>query len=295
VRESNRQYSYYWVAPALSLYMALFVIPLVIGLYSSLTDWTMGREGINFIGLENFTRIFTDAELLHALSNTFMYTLVVVIFKNLLGLTLAVILSTSLLSGRTFINDIFRTLFYLPAIISTIVLGVVFTRILHPLGLLNKGLITLGLGFLTNDWLINTRVVMFSIAGVSIWQWTGYHMAIYYAGLQSISHEYYEAATIDGANAFQRLRGVTIPLLAPTINISVMLSLIGGLRGFSEVYVLTNGGPGHASEVLTTEVFRKFGEGRWGLGTALNAVLLLLVVVICVPLLRQMRRYEVDL
>jgi raffinose/stachyose/melibiose transport system permease protein len=277
MREGNRLYSYFWVAPSLLLYVVLFVIPLFIGFYSAMTNWTMGREITAFIGLENFRHIFSDPELLNAVRNTFLYTVVVVVFKNLFGFVLAIILSTPL-SGKMRVNNLFRTLFYMPVVISTIVLGVVFTRILHPLGLLNDCLKSIGLGFLAQNWLINTRIVMLSIAGVSVWQWTGYHMVIYLAGIQGIAPDYLEAATIDGASTLQRLRKVTIPLLG----------------GFSEVYVLTNGGPGHASQVLTTEVLAKFAEGRWGLGTALNTVLFLLVAVICIPLLRQMRRQEVE-
>ena len=293
MREGNRLYSYIWVAPCLLLYVIFFAIPLFIGFYSAMTNWTMGREVTAFVGLENFRHIFSDPELLNAVRNTFLYTVVVVIFKNLFGFVLAIILSTPL-SRKRRVNNLFRTLFYIPAVMSTIVLGVVFTRILHPLGLLNACLKSIGLGFLAQNWLINTRVVMLSIAGVSVWQWTGYHMVIYLAGIQGIAPDYLEAATIDGASTLQRLRKVTIPLLAATINMNVILSLIGGLRGFSEVYVLTNGGPCHASQVLTTEVLSKFAEGRWGLGTALNAVLFLLVAVICIPLLRQMRRQEVE-
>lgn len=293
MREGNRLYSYFWVIPCLLLYIVFFVIPLFIGFYSAMTNWTMGRQIVTFVGLENFRHIFSDPELLNAVRNTFLYTVVVVIFKNLFGFVLAIVLSTPL-SGKMRVNNLFRTLFYIPAVMSTIVLGVVFTRILHPLGLLNACLKAIGLGILAQNWLINTHIVMLSIAGVSVWQWTGYHMVIYLAGIQGIAPDYLEAATIDGASTFQRLRKITVPLLAATINMNVILSLIGGLRGFSEVYVLTNGGPGHASQVLTTEVLSKFAEGRWGLGTALNAVLFLLVAIICIPLLKQMRRQEVE-
>ena len=293
MREGDKLYTYSWVVPALLLYVALFALPLFVGFYSAMTNWTMGREVTAFVGLENFRQILSDPELLNAVRNTFLYTVVVVVFKNLFGFILAIILSTPL-SRKMRLNNLFRTLFYVPVVISTIVLGVVFTRILHPLGLLNDGLKALGLGFLAQNWLINTRIVMLSIAAVSVWQWTGYHMVIYLAGIQGIAPDYMEAATIDGATTLQRLRKVTIPLLAATITMNVILSLIGGLRGFSEVYVLTNGGPGHASQVLTTEVLSKFAEGRWGMGTALNAVLFLLVAVICIPLLRQMRRQEVE-
>src|SRR5690606_327486 len=114
------------------------------------------------------------------------------------------------------------------------------------------------------------------------------------AGLQGISSEFYEAAKIDGANAWQRLRHITLPLMAASININVILSLIGGIRVFSEVYALTNGGPGNASQVLATYILVLFGEGRWGLGTALNTVLFLFVAIVSIPLLHKMRKQEVE-
>ena len=119
-------------------------------------------------------------------------------------------------------------------------------------------------------------------------------MTIYLAGIQGIDETFYEAARIDGATFLQELRYVMIPLLRSSININVIFSLIGGIKVFSEVFVLTNGGPGSASQVLATEVFKKFGEGNWGLGTALNTVLLIFVTIICVPLLVVMRKQEVE-
>jgi len=293
MKKADKLYSIAWAMPALALYAILFIFPLIAGLYSSMTDWTMGKAEARFIGLGNFAFILNDPELLGSIRNTFLYTIIVVVFKNLLGFFLAVAVNIDI-GRRVKVNDFFRTVFYLPAVLSTIVIGVVFTRILHPDGLLNNVLSSVGLSSLASDWLVNTKIVMISIAGVSVWQWVGYHMAIYLAGMQGISHDYYEAAMIDGASSSKRLAKITVPLLMPTITINVILSLIGGLKGFSEVYALTGGGPGHASQVLTTEVLAKFGEGRWGLGTALNTLLLALVAVICVPLLTQMRKQEVE-
>lgn len=289
VKQESKLYSYHLVFPALTVYTLLFIVPMVIGLYFSLTDWRVGKEVINFIGLENFKFIFHDGELRQAVINTVIYSVVVVIFKNGLGLLLALAVNVKM-RGR----NLLRGIYYLPAVISAIVIGLVFTRILHPEGTLNTFLSMIGLGVLAQDWLIDPHIIMTVIAGVSVWQWTGYHMAIYLAGLQSIPSDCYEAAAIDGVTAVQRFRYITLPLLAPSININVMLSLIGGIRGFSEVYALTGGGPGNISQVLTTEVLKRFGEGSWGLGTALNTVLLVTVGLICIPLLRKMRQLEVE-
>ncbi len=227
--------------------------------------------------------------MLLAIKNTIIYAVIVVIFKNLLGILLAVILNRALKT-----KNILRAIFFIPSIVSTIVIGLVFLPILHPDGLINAFLSSVGLGSLTQYWLSDAKIVIFTIAAVSIWQWAGYHMVIYLAGLQAISSDYYEAAKIDGANDFKQFIHITIPLLAASININVILSLIGGLRVFSEVYALTNGGPGNASQVLSTMILVLFGEGRWGLGTALNTVLFIFVAIVAIPLLHRMRKQEVE-
>ena len=119
-------------------------------------------------------------------------------------------------------------------------------------------------------------------------------MVVYLAGLQAVPASYYEAAKIDGASALQRFTNITFPMLAPAFNINMLLSLIGGLKVFSEPYALTNGGPGNASQVIALEVFSKFGRGQWGLGTALNVTLAVFVSIICIPVLYNMRKREVE-
>lgn len=286
---NDKLYSYKLILPALVVYVVLFIFPVIIGSWYSLTDWTMGKDTIEFIGFDNFIHIFNDSELILSIKNTFKYAVIVVIFKNLLGLMLALAVNVKVIG-----NNIFRAIFYMPSVLSSIVIGLVFTRVLHPTGFLNSFLIEIGLGFLKQNWLANIKIVIYSLAAVSIWQWSGYHMAIYLAGLQGISSDYYDAAEIDGANMVQKFKHITLPMLASSININTILSMIGGLRVFSEVYALTNGGPGNASQVLTTEVLKMFGNGSWGLGTAMNTVLLIIVSIFCIPLLYKMRQLEVE-
>lgn len=289
MRNGIKTYSYWLVIPALLVYGVFFIFPMLSGFYYSFTDWSPLKGTISFNGWENFKYIFQNDVTRLAIKNTLVYAVVVVVFKNLLGLLLAIALNTGLKT-----RNLLRGIFYAPAIVSTIVIGLVFIPILHPTGLLNRTLEGIGLGALTQYWLVDPKIVMLTIAGVSIWQWAGYHMAIYLAGLQGIPGELYEAAKIDGANAFQRFRHITIPLMAASININVILSLIGGIRVFSEVYALTNGGPGNASQVLATYILVLFGEGRWGLGTAMNTVLFLFVAIVAIPLLYRMRKQEVE-
>lgn len=282
-------YSYWLIVPALLIFGIFFVFPSVYGVYYSFTDWTIGKDSISFVGLKNYLSILESSELKLAIYNTFLYAIVVVIGKNVNGLLLALAVNTDLK-----LKGYFRVIFFLPCVISTIIIGLVFVPILHPNGILNEFLGKIGLGFLQQSWLVDRKIVMFSIAAVSIWQWTGYHMVVYLAGLQGISTSYYDAAKIDGASALQRFRYITFPMLAPAFNINMLLSMIGGLKVFSEPYALTNGGPGNASQVIALEVFSKFGRGQWGLGTALNVTLTIFVSIICVPVLYNMRKREVE-
>ncbi|GGF94825.1 sugar ABC transporter permease [Paenibacillus albidus] len=286
---SKKLYSYYLIWPALIIYSVFFVFPALTGLYYSFTDWRLDRETIKFIGWDNFERIFTDKTLLLAIKNTCIFAVVTVLGKNILGIALAVGLNMRLKS-----KNILRAIFYSPSILSVLVISIVFTPMLRSEGTINKLLDTVGLHSLSQAWLTDPSIVIWTVAAVSIWQHTGFQMAIYLAGLQSISKEYYEAATIDGAGSWKSFTAITLPLLLPAININLMLTLIGGLKVFSEVFVLTGGGPGNASQVVGTIILRSFGEGSWGLGTAVNTLLFAAVTIIAIPLLIFMRRKEVS-
>lgn len=281
-------YAYYLIWPALLIYALFFVLPAIIGFYYSFTDWRLDRVSITFTGWENFRKIFSDDTLLLAMKNTLIFAVVTVVGKNVLGIALAVALNMKLKS-----RNVLRAIFYSPSILSVLVISIIFTPILRTEGMVNRFFEMLGLGTLSQAWLTDPSIVILTIAAVAIWQHTGFQMAIYLAGLQSISKEYYEAATIDGAGSWKSFVNITLPLLLPAININLMLTLIGGLKVFSEVYVLTGGGPGNASQVVGTIILRAFGEGNWGLGTAVNTLLFLIVTLISIPLLIFMRRKEV--
>lgn len=285
---SKRLYSYYLVWPALLIYTLFFVLPAVIGLFYSFTDWRLDRDSVHFNGWDNFKTIFTDDTLLLALKNTVIFAVVTVIGKNVIGILLAVALNMKLKT-----RNWLRAIFYSPSILSIMVISIVFTPMLRADGNINRIFDAVGLHSLNQAWLTDPAIVMFTISAVSIWQTAGFQMAIYLAGLQSISKEYYEAATIDGAGRWKSFLNITLPLLLPAININVMLTLIGGLKVFSEVFVLTGGGPGNASQVVGTIILRSFGEGSWGLGTAVNTLLFAFVTLISIPLLLYMRRKEV--
>lgn len=288
MKRAKNLYSYYMVFPALLIYSIFFVIPAIAAFYYSFTDWRLDRIDLKFIGWDNFEKIFSDKTLILALKNTAIFAVVTVAGKNIIGLLLAVALNMRLKT-----KNLLRAIFYSPSILSILVISILFTPMLRTEGTINHVLEAVGLHSLSQAWLTNPSLVIWTIAIVSIWQSAGFQMAIYLAGLQSISQEYYEAAKIDGASSWKSFFKITLPLLLPAININLMLTLIGGLKVFSEVYVMTGGGPGNASQVVGTIILRSFGEGNWGLGTAVNTLLFVVVTIIAIPLLIFMRRKEV--
>ncbi len=285
-----RRRTYYtptFLIPASLVYFVFFMVPVLIGFILAFTDWNAFSKDINFVWLKNFKEAFNHRVIKVAIKNTIIFALITTIGKNVMGLFLSVIF-TNKLKFRNYA----RTVFYLPSILSSVAIGLMFTSILHPSGLLNTMLNFLHLGFLTHDWLVEPGLGIVSIAFVEIWQWSGYHMAIYIAGLQVIPTEFYEAAKIDGAGWFNRLFRITIPLLMPAFSTNIVLSLIGGLKVFGPVYVLTGGGPGYSTQVMSTFVFKAFGEGSWALGTAANMILFMVIALIAMTLLKYLRKQE---
>lgn len=286
---AERTYSPLFVLPAFSIYFIFFMIPVISGFGYSFTNWNQYLTEIEYVGLDNFRQIFTDRISTLALKNTLIFATATTVGKNVMGLGLALILNTRL-KGKT----MWRAIYFSPAILSTIIVGLVFSAILHPKGLLNDVLRFFGLDFLTRSWLTDKNIVMYTVSAVEVWMYAGFHMAIYLAGLQSIPYELIEAAKIDGISGWQQFRYITFPLVIPSFNINLIMALIGGFKVFDIIYVLTNGGPGFSSQVVSTMVYRAFGEGRWGYGTALNMILFTIISIIALTILNYLRKKEVE-
>ena len=271
------RYPFYFVLGALGLYLVFVIIPGISGILYSFTDWSGYTTKLNFIGLENFKTIFSANEnYLLFIKNTFIFTIVTIILKTVLGLALALILT----EGVKRFAYLYRMLIYLPVVLPALAVALIFRSILNPAtGLLNTILRGVGLGMLAQKWLVNPHVALFSVIGVDTWQGVGYIMVILIAGLQAIPREYYEAADVDGASFWAKLFWITLPLMMPAMIIVTVLNLLYALRVFDIVYALTNGGPGYATDVIFTAVFKAFSLGQWGLGTAFSS---LLYVFMCV-------------
>lgn len=287
----RQSYPYWFLLPAFAIFALMFLVPTGTGIYYSFTDWNINTEKINFVGLQNYRELFTDKKLVAALSHTLVYAFSVTLLRNAIGLGLALLLNT-----KVKFRGLFRTVFFLPYMISPIIIGYLFTAIYHPAnGLLNGALRLVGLKFMAVDWLNDPRYALLSTIFVDVWRTAGFSMVIYLAGLQMIPAELFESASLDGARYPQTFRYITFPLIAPSLTINLTLSLIGTMKVFVMILVLTNGGPGYATEVINTYVMTSFSLGLYGQGTAANMLLTLLIVLIGFPVLVLLRKREVAL
>jgi ABC-type sugar transport systems, permease components len=287
----RNDYPYAFLIPALAIFGLLFLAPTLTGLYYSLTDWNINTRAIHFVGLQNFRDLFADRKLDAAFWHTMVYSVSVTILRNAVGLALALVLNESIK-----FRDFFRTIFFLPYVISPLVIGYLFTAIYHPgHGLINVALRASGLSFLAGDWLNDPHLALFSTVMVDVWRTSGFAMVIYLAGLQAIPTELYESADLDGSRYWNTFGKIVFPLIAPSLTINLVLSLIGTMKVFVMILVLTNGGPGYATEVLNTYIMSAFSLGLYGFGTAANILLIAVIMLVCFPVLVFLRKREVAL
>ena len=288
----NHMYPTYFALGALLLYTVLYVLPSVMGLGYSFTDWSEYSREIHYVGLDNFKTVFSsNYNYMRILLNTLRFTVVTTVAKNVLGLMLAV-----LLTKRVRLLNFHRAVMYMPCVLSALIVGMIFKSIMDPkVGLLNTVLRGIGLDGLAQKWIYDSKLAFPSVMAVDIWKGMGYIMTILIAGIMSISPVYYEAAAIDGANAWQGFRHITLPMLVPTLTVTTVLNVIYGLKVFDTVYSLTNGGPGFATEVLYTGVYKEFSKGRYAVGTTLSTIMTLVMLVVGYFMIKHMVKGGGDL
>ena len=289
--KKKTNYSLWYCGPVLVLYTVFFLFPTVLGLMMAFTDWSIyDLFGFKFNGLENFSYILKSKLFPQILRNTFYYAIVTVILKNLLGFLLAILLDNSLRATK-----IYRSVFFMPAILSSMVVCLIFCAIYNPQnGILNEFLRMVGLEKFTHEWLFDTGTAMNSVCAIEIWQWSGFHMTIYLAALQGIDKSYLEAAAIDGASGWQQLIKIKIPLMIGSVGINIVLSIVGGLKVFDKIYATTNGGPNDATQVFSMYIYKTFGQGLLGLSSAYNLIFTLLVTILSFAVLKFFQRKEVE-
>lgn len=274
VRKIGSNLHRFMAVPAALLFAVFFLYPLCRGIGISFTDYN-GISAPEFVGLKNFISFFSDERALKDILNTLQFGLASAVLLNVFGLVYALVLD-----GNTAIKRISRTVVYVPAVISSLIMGYVWLMILSPqtgtLYKLLEGLNALGL---YKDYLGNMDAAMWAIIAVNVWQWVGGPMIIYLAGLQSIPVELYEASRMDGANYFKNLWNVTLPLLIPSVRINVITNIIGSLAVFDVIAALTDGGPGYATESLSMFIYRNTYGGSTGYATAVAVIMFFIILI----------------
>lgn len=281
-----------FLLPAAAIYSLFAIYPSISGLYYSLTNWDGISPSYRIVGLDNFRNIFQDKLFYRALENSFVFALIVVVFKNGLALFFAI-----LLDKKMKLTGFFRSTFFVPAVLSAIVVAYTWVTIFNPVfGSWQIVFEALGMpGIAKLDLLGSAGTALYTVAFVSVWQNMGYAMVIYLAGLQTIPAELYESAEIDGAGRWKKFQHVTFPLVFPAITINLILSSINALKEFDLVYILTGGGPFDSSQVIGTAIYKiAFETNRFGYGIAMSLVLFLIIATISLGQLWYLKRREVD-
>lgn len=286
----NSSYPLWLVIPSLLLYTLFSTVPLVMSLYFSFTDWNIMRlnEPV-FRGLSNYIEVLSDSIFTKSIFNTLLYAGGTSVLKALFGLILALALVKS-----NPVNNALRTLYYIPCVLSTTVIGVLFKAILSTDGLLNNFFNTIGLESLALPWLGSYGTAMFAIIILDSWMWAGFNMFILISGLQAIPTDYYEYGALEGVNKIQEFFYITLPLLVPSFTVIMTLNVTGGLKVFEIVYVLTGGGPGFDTQVISTYTYRAFSSGLLGESSASSIILCVIVVVLTFIINKLVRDKEVD-
>jgi raffinose/stachyose/melibiose transport system permease protein len=279
-----------FLSPALIIYLLFVIYPITQGIRYSGYSWNGLRSLTDWVGLGNFRKIFADPVFIGAMKHNGIILLLSLVLQLPFALFLAVLLNQRL-RGRAFL----RMMFFAPYVVSEVVTAVVWRQLLRPGGFVDHTLAAVGAERLTQEWLANPKIVIYSVFFVVSWKYFGFHMVLMLAGLQQIPIELREAAAIDGASFRQTFWHVTLPLLGPTIRVSVFLSIIGSLQLFDLIWVLTGGGPVNASNTMATYMIDwGFRRMQIGYASAVSVIVFAISLVVALAYQRWVLRRDVE-
>jgi raffinose/stachyose/melibiose transport system permease protein len=273
---------YLFLLPAI-LMMGIFVyLPIVQNFYFSLFRWSAMNPNWKFIGLGNYVRIFSDPIIVTSLKNNMFYAVISVLFQVFIALVLAFLLESKIIRPR--MSSVFRNILFLPSVLAISVVGLTWTLMYRPdTGLINQFLRAVGLNSLTHTWLGEEGTSIFAVIGVSQWQWVGYCMILFIVAIQAIPDELFESARIDGATAWKQFVHIAVPMVRETILVITTITVIGGFKVFDIVYVMTGGGPNHASDVLGNYLYRVgFRNDEMGYASAIATLLFVITFALTI-------------
>jgi len=281
--------AYLYILPAFILFSVYVAYPIIYNVYLSLLKWDGISSDQIFIGLKNYLSFFNDKYFFLSIRNVFYWLLLTTSIQMSLGLILA-----NSLWKQIFGRNTIKAIAFAPCMIMPVIIGVVFGHIFETFdGILNQSLRSIGLAKIALSWLADPSIAIFTLIAINIWQWTGFSMVMYLAGMTNIPTELYEAAHIDGASSTRRFFSLTVPLLRNTHLSLIVLHIIGTLRTFDLVWIISRGGPAHTTEVIATYLFRvAFFENRMGYAGALSVFLLFLAMTLTIVQIRLYTRRD---
>jgi raffinose/stachyose/melibiose transport system permease protein len=273
-------------SPAVIVFLAMFMIPMVLAFVLSLTNWNGYSLSFEFVGFDNYVHAFRNHRVFDAGAFTFVVALIGTLLCNAIGLALA-----SLISGTGALNTMARTVFFYPYIISALIIGFLWSALLSPQGVVNNILVQLGMSpvpFLSDPQFAKATLI-FTI----VWSTFGFNMILYIAGLKSVPAEYYEAAVVDGATKWLQFRHITLPLLAPVITVNLVLTIVGLLKVYDIALALTDGGPAGSTQTVVYQILKdSFANAKLGFGSAQSVILLIVTAVIALAVTLSRRGAE---
>lgn len=278
---------WWFVVPAIVFYSFITIVPSIRGVIAAFTDWDGFSSEQTWVGWANFAAILNDPVAKDAVLHTVLIAICVTVVQNVLGLLLALGVSSRIKSKR-----VLRVVFFAPAVVTPLITAYVWKFMYAPNGAIAAALQAMG-GDITISWLGDYRLALWSVMIVIVWQFAGYSMVIFLAGLESIPSEIVEAAAVDGAGAVRTFWSVKLPLLGPALAVNLLLSLIAGLKQFDVVWVMTGGGPGTATHTLSTLIFQNaFTFGKYGYSIALAVLLTVIALPVSILQVRINRARE---
>lgn len=284
---------YLFALPALTLFLVFWIFPVLQLFFYSVTNFNgINYNTFKFVGVNNYLRLFKEGTLVNSIKNTLEYTFIIVVLCNLLGLLLAMLLNLKI-KGKTF----FRTATYIPALFSAIVIGYIWSYVYMPeTGMISSLMNILGMDSSKLNILGNFKTALFGISVVDVWKNVGTTMIIYLAGLQTVDESLLEAGRIDGCSEWGIIRKIKIPLISATITINVVLTVISGLKAFDYSFIMTNGGPGKATNTLMFTIYKiAFTDQMMGKASAFSVVSFIVIILITIAMLVVLNKKEVEL
>lgn len=280
----------FFVAPAFIFTIVFIAYPALMSAYYSLYQWRGMSEARTFVGLENWQQLSSDPVILECLWHNLALVAVAVLIEIPLAFAIALVLARARVFGRS----LYRTAYFFPVVLSITVAGVLWSWVYNPqYGLLNEGLRAIGLDQLAQPWLGDSKLVMPAVLLVTVWRFTGFYLIVFMAALESIPQDIYDVATLDGTNLWQLGVHVLVPMLREVIIVAIAIAITASIKRFDLIYIMTMGGPVHASELLATYMYKKaFLSFDMGYASTIAFFLFLLTLALVVIQLQSMRSEE---